>query len=74
MSFRLFLFGSLAVSTLTCLTGCTNVDPLDRNILSKDSMTTHPDTLGSLVHLELEYAREGTEGATGINAGGCGCN
>jgi hypothetical protein len=71
---RFRIYGLLALPLISSLTGCTNVESWDRNILAKDSMTVIPDTLGSLVHNELEYGREGTEGSTGISAGGCGCN
>jgi hypothetical protein len=71
---RFYFYGLLALPVISSLTGCTNVEPWDRNILAKDSMTVMPDNLGALVRNELEYGREGTEGAVGINAGGCGCN
>lgn len=56
------------------LTGCTNVEPWDRNILAKDNMVVIPDPMGTELASHIQFAREGTEGATGANGGGCGCN
>ena len=60
--------------TILLLTGCANVDPWDRNILAKESMTLRPDPLGSTMRNHIEFSREGTQGATGAGGGGCGCN
>ena len=60
--------------TILLLTGCANVDPWDRNILAKESMTLQPDPLGSALRDHIEFSREGTQGATSSGGGGCGCN
>jgi hypothetical protein len=64
------------LSTLTAglLSGCTNVEPWERNILAKDHMTLIPDPLGAEFINHVYSSREGTEGATGTVGGGCGCN
>ena len=74
MIYKLSFYGLLTIQATTLLTGCTNVGVWDRNILAKDTMTTIPDPLGVALDNEIEFAREGTEGAKGLNAGGCGCN
>lgn len=68
------IYSILALPPLWFLTGCTNVEPWDRNLLAKDHMTMIPDPLGAEFTDHMHFAREGTEGATGTSAGGCGCN
>ncbi len=66
--------GMPVVLTAVILTGCTNVEPWDRYILAKESMTFMPDPLGAEWREHAQFSREGTQGATGASSGGCGCN
>jgi len=70
---KVSLYGLLTAQVIGLLTGCTNVEPWDRNILAKDNMTIIPDTLGAEFLDHVYTSREGTEGATGVGGGGCGC-
>ena len=71
---KVSLYGLLAVQALGLLSGCTNVETWDRNILAKDNMTIIPDPSGAEFLDHVYIAREGTEGATGVGGGGCGCS
>jgi hypothetical protein len=71
---RLYLEALFIGLTIFLLTGCANVDPWDRNILAKESMTLQPDPLGSAMRDHVDFSREGTQGATRSGGGGCGCN
>lgn len=64
----------LCIPPFFSLVGCTNVEPWDRNILARDDMTLLPDPLDAEWKTHAQFSREGTEGATGISGGGCGCN
>jgi hypothetical protein len=74
MVLKLNLYGLLVGYVMISLTGCANVEPWDRNILAKDSMTIIPDQLGAEFKDHTEFSREGTQGGTGAGGGGCGCN
>jgi hypothetical protein len=74
MNQKLTIISLLSLPVIGFLSGCTNVEPWDRNILAKDHMTMIPDPLGAEFTDHMHFAREGTEGATGTSAGGCGCN
>jgi hypothetical protein len=71
---RLYPQALLIGLTILLLTGCANVDPWDRNILAKESMTLQPDPLGAAMRDHAQFSREGTLGATSSGGGGCGCN
>lgn len=56
------------------LVACATVAPYDRERLSRPDMTSDAD---ADLHAAADHAkayREGSSGATGTSAGGCGCN
>jgi hypothetical protein len=71
---KLYMYGLLLIIGMNCLTACTVVEPWDRNYLAEESMKPYPDHLGAYMKYKINSDREGTRGASGINAGGCGCN
>lgn len=70
---KLYVYGFLLIIGTSCLTACTVVEPWDRNYLAEDGMKPNPDTLGAYWKYRAQSDREGTEGASDIESGGCGC-
>ena len=56
------------------LTACATVAPYDRERLSRPDMTADADADLQAAADHAKAYREGSSGATGTSAGGCGCN
>ncbi|HET8935177.1 MAG TPA: DUF4266 domain-containing protein [Polyangiales bacterium] len=66
--------GFLLLTAAFWLGACATVAPYDRERLSRPDMTSEAD---ADLHAAADHAkayREGSSGATGTSAGGCGCN
>ena len=59
----------------TCwLVACATVAPYDRERLSRPDMNADSDADLQAAADHAKAYREGSSGATGASAGGCGCN
>jgi outer membrane lipoprotein SlyB len=56
------------------LTGCANVDQIDRGTLSKKFMQIDPHPQESVFRNEVRSFRESAIGGSSAVGGGCGCN
>jgi hypothetical protein len=71
---RKFLWGLGLLSALA-LTGCTTVQQIDRENLSRRIMQFEPEPNHQVFINDFHSIREGASGGTGQSAGGgCGCN
>ena len=55
------------------LSGCTTVQPWERERLSDPNMMFDENPLDKGAQLHFLFIREGTEGGDGSQSGGCGC-
>lgn len=53
---------------------CVRVQPYDRALLATRVMSPNPDPSEVKTDSHVHEYREGSSGATGAIAGGCGCN
>lgn len=67
MVFRLLFF-------LFLISGCANIDQIDRGFLSKRIMQLNPHPEESTFRNEVRSFREGSIGGSKAVGGGCGCN
>lgn len=67
----------LAALACTVLAGCAGlpaVQPWEKGVLARPSMTFDADRLDS-AYVEHTYSsKEGASGGAGVGGGGCGCN
>ena len=63
----------LALAALA-LTGCATVAPYERERLSRPDMSADTDSDLRAGADHAKAYREGSSGAVGTSAGGCGCN
>ena len=59
---------------LSALSGCTQVKPWQRAVLSKYEMQNTPDALDATLTNHIYFAKEAATGGDGAGGGGCGCN
>ena len=64
----------IGLSAFFVLTGCTNVEPWEREILAQNNMRLIPNPLLNAFNEHANFSREATQGGYGIQGGGCGCN
>jgi hypothetical protein len=71
---------SLSVSTLLFLlslsgiSGCSSVQPWEKENLAKPEMTFEGDRLDTSYTEHIYSSKEGASGGSGVGGGGCGCN
>ncbi len=63
----------LLLTLMVLLTGCTTVQPWQREILSEPIMRLDDNPLDKAHHEHYKVFHEGSKGATGSQGGGCGC-
>ena len=56
------------------LTGCTTVQPWERDILAKPEMAMDYDTITMGLDDHIYFSKEASSGGRGFAGGGCGCN
>lgn len=54
--------------------GCTHVNPWERDALADPVMRTDRDPAGTLLSEHMWFSREAASGGRGVGGGGCGCN
>lgn len=59
---------------ITALSGCTNVKPWQRGVLSDPTMRADRDPVGLALTEHMYFSREAASGGRGVGGGGCGCN
>lgn len=64
----------LLLAVAAALTGCANVKPWQRDVLSTRIMRADRDPLGIAIDEHIYFSREAASGGRGVGGGGCGCN
>ena len=72
MLYKKIIFINLSVFFI--LSGCTNVEPWEREILAQNCMKLIPNPLLTAFNDHTNFSREATQGGYSIQGGGCGCN
>ena len=73
LNYILFLIVAL-VGVSTLCTGCTPVQPWEKEFLAKSHMAFEPDPLEARSKQHTYFSKEASSGGYGIGGGGCGCN
>jgi hypothetical protein len=64
----------LALIDVTCITGCTKVEPWEKGNFTKPSMSLEPWSMPAYMNNKtMEKALESSRGSTGLGGGGCVC-
>ena len=64
----------LGLLFLVALSGCTSVQPYEREVLSKPVMQFDFDKTETAAREHFLNSLEGSTGGFGVGGGGCGCN
>ena len=70
--FRIALFILLTALTGAAATGCTAVQPWERDLHARADMT--PDAQDAAIDDHIYFSKEASSGGRGFAGGGCGCN
>ncbi|MBF0446352.1 MAG: DUF4266 domain-containing protein [Magnetococcales bacterium] len=62
-----------AMVLLLC-SGCTMVEPWERDYLARPDMAFDPDPLEAISQEQVYTSKEAAEGGKAVGGGGCGCN
>lgn len=62
------------LACLIAITGCTTVQPWERDQLSKAQMQWETDKMQSAFDRHVYFSKEASSGGTTTSGGGCGCN
>lgn len=54
--------------------GCTTVQPWEKDLLSDPAMALVPDPLEAAIDDHIYFSKEASSGGRGFSGGGCGCN
>lgn len=65
---------SLIVCGLLSLCACTTVQPWDKDLLAKPSMSLVPSEVDNALDEHIYFSKEASLGGQGVGGGGCGCN
>jgi hypothetical protein len=76
MKKEIFLLGAspLFLMSMLSLSGCSNVQPWEKQNLAKPEMTFEGDRLDTSYTEHIYSSKEGASGGSGVGGGGCGCN
>jgi len=64
----------LALLTMSGLSGCSSVQPWEKQNLAKPAMTFDRDRLDTGYTEHMYSSKEAASGGSGVGGGGCGCN
>lgn len=64
----------LALLTMSGLSGCSSVQPWEKQNLAKPEMTFERDPLDTGYTEHIFSSKEAASGGSGVGGGGCGCN
>jgi hypothetical protein len=70
---RVRFLAAILLLTSIC-SGCTKVEPWEKEALSKSIMAFDPDPLETRTRQHIFFSKEGSSGGYGLAGGGCGCN
>lgn len=59
---------------LVALTGCSTLEPWERDVLAQPAMTLDADPLDAAIDDHIYFSKEASSGGRGFGGGGCGCN
>ena len=59
---------------LLALTGCTAVQPWERDVLARPEMSLDSSALDAAIDDHIYFSKEASSGGRGFGGGGCGCN
>jgi hypothetical protein len=62
------------IISLTALSGCSSVQPWEKQNLAKPEMTFEGDRLDTGYTEHIYSSKEASSGGAGVGGGGCGCN
>ncbi len=62
----------LTINLISCSN--TNIEPWQRDILSKKEMQFNSNKIISTMDSHFYYSKEASSGGQGFSGGGCGCN
>jgi hypothetical protein len=76
MKKSLILSGASALFLMSMfnLSGCSSVQPWEKQNLAKPEMTFEGDRLDTSYTEHIYSSKEGASGGSGVGGGGCGCN
>ncbi|NTV66861.1 MAG: DUF4266 domain-containing protein [Chlorobaculum sp.] len=63
-----------ALLLMTGLSGCSSVQPWEKQNLAKTEMTFEGDRLDTGYTEHIYSSKEASSGGAGVGGGGCGCN
>ncbi len=69
---RLILCVLVSMSGAALLTGCTTVQPWERDLHAREDM--QPSALDLAIDEHIYFSKEASSGGRGFAGGGCGCN
>ncbi len=67
---RSILLVALALSA----SGCTTVQPWERDVLARPEMSLDANPLDAAIDDHIYFSKEASSGGRGFGGGGCGCN
>ena len=56
------------------LSGCTTVQPWERDVLARPEMSLDANPLDAAIDDHIYFSKEASSGGRGFGGGGCGCN
>ncbi len=59
---------------LLILSACTTVQPWEKDLLAKPSMSLVPSEVDNALDEHIYFSKEASLGGQGVGGGGCGCN
>jgi len=62
------------VACLISLSACTTVQPWEKDLLAKPSMSLVPSEIDNALDEHIYFSKEASLGGQGVGGGGCGCN
>ena len=74
MNIPLMLAAPFVLATIFGLSGCSTVQPWEKQNLAKPEMTFEGDRLDTSFTEHIYSSKEGASGGAGVGGGGCGCN
>jgi len=63
-----------ALVIISALTGCSTVQPWEKQNLARPAMTFEGDRLDTGYTEHIYSSKEAASGGSGVRGGGCGCN
>ena len=62
------------LSCLVSLSACTTVQPWQKDLLAKPSMSLITSEVDNALDEHIYFSKEASLGGQGVGGGGCGCN